>query len=290
MRRSRLSFVATLTTFFLVAIQGTAAQPPESETEELPLWEFRFAAFSRYAPVYPGAADHDLTVLPLPYPVYRGSRLHFGDDLDEFAEGHVLAGPRVKLDINFNVNFGADSEDVAVRRGMPDLDFLLEVGPELKIKLNNRPASEGELLLGLQLRAAVSFDSWDATGRGVVFSPELEYRLDQAFGTRNDWSLRWRPVWGSEKYADYYYEVAPSFATMVRPAFNASAGYITSEFRVGFERRLSDRLIFDGSAKLWINKGAKNRDSPLFQDDYGLGLQGAFIWRLGTSERRGTTL
>ena len=168
MRRSRPSFAATLTTFFLVTIQGTAAQPPEPESEELPLWEFRFAAFSRYAPVYPGAADHDLTVLPLPYPVYRGSRLHFGDDLDEFAEGHVLAGPRVKLDINFNVNFGADSEDVAVRRGMPDLDFLLEVGPELEIKLNNRPASEGELLLGLQLRAAVSFDSWDATGRPAL--------------------------------------------------------------------------------------------------------------------------
>jgi hypothetical protein len=77
---------------------------------------------------------------------------------------------------------------------------------------------------------------------------------------------------------------------MVRPAFNASAGYINSEFRVGFTRQLSDRLIFDGSAKLFINKGAKNRDSPLFQDDYGLGVQGAFIWKLGTSERRGTAL
>ena len=206
-RRSSLGFSAALTAFCLVTAQGLAAQPPESE--ELPLWEFRVAAFGRYSPAYPGAADHNLTLLPLPYPVYRGSRLRFGDDLDEIAEGRVLTRSRIDLDINFNVNFGADSEDISVRQGMPDLDLLLEIGPELEIKLNNRPAIEGELLLALQLRAAVSFDGSNATGRGVVFSPEVEYRLDQAFGTRNDWSARWRSVWASEDYADYYYEVAP---------------------------------------------------------------------------------
>jgi len=285
-RRSSLGFRATLTAFCLVTAQSLAAQPPESE--ELPLWEFRVAAFGRYSPAYPGAADHNLTLLPLPYPVYRGSRLRFGDDLDEIAEGRVLTRSRIDLDINFNVNFGTDSEDISVRQGMPDLDLLLEIGPELEIKLNNRPAVEGELLLALQLRAAVSFDGSNATGRGVVFSPEVEYRLDQAFGTRNDWSVRWRSVWASEDYADYYYEVAPAFATPERPGFNASSGYIGSEFRVGLIRQISERLKFDGSAKLWINGGAKNRDSPLLQDDYGLGVQAAFSWTLGTSARRGT--
>jgi hypothetical protein len=75
--------------------------------------------------------------------------LRFGDDLDEIAEGRVLTRSRIDLDINFNVNFGADSEDISVRQGMPDLDLLLEIGPELEIKLNNRPAVEGELLLAL---------------------------------------------------------------------------------------------------------------------------------------------
>ncbi len=288
MRRALLRRAAELTAIFLITARGVAAPPPVAE--ELPLWEFRFAAFGRYSPVYPGAADHNLTLLPLPYPVYRGSRLHFGDDLDEIAEGRVLTRSRVDLDINFNVNFGADSEDISVRQGMPDLDLLLEIGPELEFKLNNRPAVEGELLLALQLRAAVSFDGSSATGRGVLFSPELEYRLDQAFGRRIDWSLRWKSVWGSEDYADYYYEVAPDFATIERPSFNASAGYIGSELRLGFVRQISARLKFDGSAKLWINHGAKNLRSPLFQDDYGLGVQGAFIWTLGTSEQRGTAL
>lgn len=276
---------AALTALFLATIQGVPAQPPESE--ELPLWEFRFAAFGRYAPVYPGAADHNLTVLPLPYPVYRGSRLRFGEDLDAFAEGRVVTAPRVRLDINFNANFGEDSENISVRQGMPDLDLLLEVGPELQFNLNNRPAIDGELLLALQLRAAVSFDGSDASGRGFLFNPELEYRIDQAFGTHNDWSFRWKSTWVSEDYADYYYEVAPEFATMTRSSFDASSGYLGSEFRVGIERQLSERLRFDGSTKLWINTGAKNRDSPLFLEDYGLGVQAAFIWTLGASERRG---
>jgi len=284
MCRSVPSFVATLTAFLLITAHDLAAQPPEPET--LPLWEFRLAAFGRYTPAYPGAADHNLTLLPLPYPVYRGSRLRFGEDLEEIGEGRVLAGSRVKLDINFDVNFGADSEDISVRRNMPDLDLLVEIGPELEFNLNNRSAVEGALLFALQLRAAVSFDGSDATGRGFLFNPELEYRIDQAFGTRNDWSVRWTPIWGSEDYADYFYEVAPEFATTSRSSFNAASGYLGTEFRVGVVRQISERLKFDGFAKLWINDGAENRQSPLFQDNHGLGVQAAFIWTLGTSDRR----
>ena len=276
---------AVLAAVSLATTDDLAAQ--QTEGEELPLWEFRFAAFGRYAPAYPASAVQNLTVLPLPYPVYRGSRLRFGEDLDAFAEGRVVRRPRVRVDINFNVNFGEDSKDLPVRTGMPDLDLMLEVGPELEISLNNRPATEGEFLLAFQLRAAVSFNGGSANGRGFGFNPQLEYRLDQAFGTRNDWSFRWKPTWVSEDYADYYYEVAPEFATPARSSYDASAGYVGSEFRVGLERQLTDRLKFDGSVKLWINNGAKNSQSPLYQDDHGLGVQAAFIWTLGTSERRG---
>ncbi len=270
----------------LLATAGNLAAQP-ADDEDLPLWEFRFAAFGRYAPAYPGSAKHNLTVLPLPYPVYRGARLRFGEDFDAFAEGRVVRRPRVRLDINFNVNFGEDSDDLAVRRGMPDLDHVLEVGPELEINLNNREAVDGQFLLAFQLRAAISFDGGSTSGRGIAFNPELEYRLDQAFGTRNDWSFRFKPSWASEDYADYYYEVGPEFATLERSSYDASSGYIGSELRVGLERQISERLRFDGSAKLWINSGAKNRASPLFQDDHSVGVQAAFIWTLGASERRG---
>lgn len=284
MRGYRLISTLVVGASLLLATSGAGAQSEDAEAPSL--WEFRFAAFGRYSPIYPGAADHDLTILPLPYPVYRGSFMRFGEDFDTFAEGRVLERPRIKLNINFNVNFGEDSDEVDVRRGMPNLDLLLEVGPELEIRLNDRAPGDREWLLALQLRAAVSFDGGDTDGRGYLFNPELEYRIDQAFGTRNDWSFRWKSTWASEDYADYYYEVAPEFATLTRSRFDASSGYLGSEFRVGIERQLTERLRFDGNAKLWINNGAKNHRSPLFQDDHGFGLQAAFIWTLGESERR----
>ncbi len=282
--RSVVAYAGMLAILFLSAADNLSAQP--TQAEDLPLWEFRFAAFGRYAPAYPGAAKQNLTVLPLPYPVYRGSRLRFGEDFDKFAQGRVVRRPRVRLNVNLNVNFGEDSEDLAVRSGMPDLDLMLEVGPELEINLNDRDSQEGALFLSLQLRAGISFNGGDSSGRGYVLSPQLEYRIDKAFGMRNDWLFRWTPTWVSEDYADYYYEVAPEFATPNRPLFDASSGYLGSEFRIGIERQINEHLRFDGSARLWINNGAENRGSTLFQDDHGLGLQAAFIWTLGASDRR----
>ncbi len=287
---ARQAAPGTLVAGFVAACLLAMALPASAQSDDdeaPPLWEFRFAAFGRYSPAYPGASKQDLTLLPLPYPVYRGSRLRFGEDFDRFAEGRVVRRPRVRLNVNFNVNFGEDSEDLAVRRGMPDLDLMLEIGPELEINLNNRDPAEGALFLALQARAGVSFDGSDSSGRGYVFSPQLEYQLDQAFGTDNDLLFRWTPTWISEDYADYYYEVPPAFETIARGAFDASAGYLGSELRVGLERQINTRLRFDGSIRLWINNGAENSASPLFEDDYGLGLQAAFIWTLGSSERRG---
>jgi hypothetical protein len=271
----------------LVLLIGQTASGEAADDQLLALWEFRFAAFARYAPVYPGSAEYDLNMLPIPYPVYRGKRLRFGEDIDSFAEGRIVRGPRARLDVNFNLNFGEDSENIPVRRGMPDLDPLIEVGPELEIKLNDPSISEGDWLLALQARAAISSDGSGLDGRGFLLNPELEYRIDQAFGSHNDWSFSFKSTWASEDFAAYYYGVAPEFATPTRRGFDASAGYLGSVFRVGLERQISPRMRFDGSARVWFNHGAKNSSSPLFQDDLGVGIQGAFIWTLAASKRRG---
>jgi outer membrane protein len=278
---SKLALLAALT-----AVAAPIAHAQSDSEEAQPLWEFRFAAFGRYAPAYPGASKQDLTLLPLPYPVYRGPRLRFGEDFDRFAEGRVVRRRRVRLNVNFNVNFGEDSEELGVRTGMPDLDLMLEIGPELEINLNNRDPADGALFLALQARAGISFDGTDSSGRGYVVTPQLEYQLDQAFGSRNDLIFRWSPTWATEDYADYYYEVPAEFSTPSRPAFDAASGYIGSELRIGLERQINERLRFDSSIRLWVNNGAENRASPLFEDDHGLGVQAAFIWTLGASERR----
>lgn len=267
-----------------------ANTPASEDDDEGPaLWEFRFAAFGRYAPVYPGADESDLTILPIPIPVYRGSFLRFGENLDQVARGEITETRRLRLGIDLSFTFGEHSADIAVRRGMPDLDFMLELGPELEIRLSDRMPEQGEFFLALQLRAGVSFDGLDPSSRGFVVNPEFEYRRSQAFGGDNVLSLRWKPTWASENYMDYYYEVAPEFATPIRPVYDAKSGYLGSQFTAALTRQMNERLVLGISASYYVHNGARNEISPLYARNSGASLQLAFVWTLAESERRAKT-
>jgi outer membrane protein len=285
---SRLAAVALILcpAAWLYAQETTSFGASAAEDEAPALWEFRFAAFGRYAPVYPGAEESDLTLLPLPIPVYRGSFLRFGESLDQVARGEISETRRLRLGIDLDFTFGEDSEDIAVRRGMPDLDLMFELGPELEIRLTDRTAEQGEFFLSLQLRAGVSFDSLDPTLRGFALSPEFEYRRSQAFGGDNLLSLRFRPTWASEDYMDYYYEVDPAFSTSSRPAYDAASGYLGLKLTAAVTRQINEKLVLGVSASYYLNSGVENESSPLFQRDTGASLQVAFVWTLAESERR----
>ena len=287
--------VAIVAIVFFTASRSFAQPPadtasgnavPGEEDEASALWEFRLAAFGRYAPVYPGADESDLTVLPIPIPVYRGSFLSFGENLDQVARGDIVDTRRIQLGIDLDFTFGEDSADIAVRRGMPDLDFMFEVGPELEIKLDDREPEQGELFLALQLRAGVSLDGLDPSSRGFVYGPQLEYRRDQVFGGDNLLSLRFKPTWASEKYMDYYYEVDPLFATFGRSAYDAESGYLGSKLTAALTRQINDKLVLGISVSYWLHNGAENDLSPLFRSDSGASIQAALVWTLAESEKR----
>jgi hypothetical protein len=267
--------------------QEPAEPSPGGDKQPPALWEFRFAGFGRYAPVYPGADESDLTLLPIPIPVYRGSFLSFGENLDQIARGDITETRRLRLGIDLDFTFGEDSSEIAVRHGMPDLDFLIEIGPELEIRLSDRTLERGEFFLAWQLRAGISLDGLDSSSsRGFALSPEFEFRRDQVLGGDNLLSLRFRPTWASEDYMDYYYEVDPQFATLNRPAFDAQDGYLGSRITAALTRQINDKLVLGVSASWYLNSGAENDTSPLFRSDTGASIQVALVRTLAESKRR----
>lgn len=280
---------AALRILFCVLLSLFAANLNAEETvdEDLPgLWGLRLVAFGQNFPAYPSSSDQNLTVLPLPYPLYRGKFLRFGEDLEDIANSRLLKTDRIDLSLGVSVSFPEDSDDLGGRAGMPDLDFLAEAGPEVKIALSGSPDDYRELILSLQLRGAVSLDGLDPTGRGFVFNPELEYLARDLLDAKTELRFRVSPTWGTSNYMNFFYGVDPQFATPDRPAFDAKSGYLNTEFLVGLRRQITDRLELRGSVRLWVNKGSANDASPLYQRDYDRGIRLALFWTAWESERR----
>ena len=184
-------------------LTGTASSPTD------PLWEFFLAGFTRYGSIYPGSSETQVNLVPLPLPRYRGKFIRVGEETQSPLRGRIFRRDRIKLDIDFDINFGADSEEIEVRRDMDDLDFLLEVGPELSLQFIDHEPSRWRAFLNLPLRAAFSWPGLDPRYRGLVFAPELRFRKRFADARPDEVSFLVSPILASSEYMNYFYGVAP---------------------------------------------------------------------------------
>lgn len=278
--------------FFLVATllaccATAAAQDQAAESDEKDpgaLWEWRIAAFGRYGPSYPASKETQVNVVPLPIPIYRGKFLRLFEDSENPIRGKVFERDRIKLDLDFDLTFPADSDEIDARTGMPDLDLLLQVGPELDLQFLPGGFWKGDWHLALQGRGALSFDALDPSWRGLTFSTEFRY-ISQVT-SRDEFKFRITPTFATSEYMKYYYQVDPQFATPLRPAFDAKGGYLGTDFTVNWNRQFTEKLSVWFGARLGVYAGAKNKNSPLFTDDVTPSLYAAFMYKFWESKRR----
>ncbi|MEL7024912.1 MAG: MipA/OmpV family protein [Pseudomonadota bacterium] len=261
-----------------------AMQVPDSgnQAKGLPLWEIGAGFGGAYTPDYPGAVSETARGLPLPVVIYRGDFLRIGDG--SVASGRLFQDDRYQLDISLNGSFDAESDDVGARAGMPDLGFVFEVGPELEVQLVQSSDGMRRLKFELPVRAAFSFDDDGLRDRGFVTSPELQYEHEFA-DRRFEWSLSVAPSFATESLQSYFFDVRPEFATETRAAFEASGGYLQTRIGLGLQWRGDGRFAAAGVSYSLFN-GSANRDSPLFEQDYGISIGVIFVQRLWQSKKR----
>jgi len=252
----------TLVLTSLILICGAAAaQDPEvaEKEEEKALWEWRIAAFGRYGPSYPASDEMQVNVVPLPIPIYRGRFLRLFEDSENPIRGRVFERDRIKLDLDFDLTFPADSDDIDVRTGMPDLDLLLQVGPELDFQFVRQEFLKGRWHLALQGRGAASFDGLDPSYRGLTFSAEFRYIAQLT--SRDEFKFRITPTAATSEYMEYYYQVDPQFATQGRPAYDAKGGYLGTDFTWNWNREFTQKLSVWVGARVSLYSGATNKNS-----------------------------
>ncbi|MBU3021217.1 MipA/OmpV family protein [Aestuariibacter sp. A3R04] len=238
-------------------------------------------------PNYPASKERNFVALAAPYAIYRGDIFRIGGDGG--ARAVFVENNRLELDMSFSGAFSADSDDDSVRRGMPELDYLFEAGPQLIYKLKDfafAGGGQGRLTGRVQARAVFSTDLGDIHARGYVFEPTLRYQQRGVLFPDTGLSLAFRMTWASEKLHDYFYEVAPEYQTETRRAYNGKGGYLGSEASVGISFPLLHRVRGFFGASVQFNQGAANEDSPLYERDITYSIGMGFVWRAYKSDTK----
>ena len=145
--------------FVLASIQVIAQQEVALEDDMRPVWEAGVLAAVFSSPEYLGAGQSQSNVIAVPYFIYRGETIRIGDG--SIARAVAIDKSWYELDLSLAGSFNANSEGNEARVGMPDLDFIFELGPQLKLRLSKfefEQHGKAELLLNLQARAVFSTD------------------------------------------------------------------------------------------------------------------------------------
>jgi outer membrane scaffolding protein for murein synthesis (MipA/OmpV family) len=172
---------------------------------------------------------------------------------------------------------------------MPDLDYIFELGPQLKLRLSKfefEQHGNAELFLNLQARAVYSTDFSGINNRGYVFQPVLSYRQRGWLSEKTALSFSLLPTWATEKLHDYFYQIESDFVTNQRPAYNAKGGYLGTDLSIGLSFNATEDIRIFTFARASMHSGSANEESPLFREkstfSYGVGM----VWQLWESEER----
>jgi outer membrane scaffolding protein for murein synthesis (MipA/OmpV family) len=245
-----------------------------------PLWELGIGVAGVRFPDYRGSDEASAYLLPLPYVAYRGRFLRADRD---GARAILFAGTRVTVDVSLAASVPTRSAHNDARQGMPDLAGTFEIGPNLEVGLWQSADRRLKLDLRLPLRQAITLQS-HPRGAGITFSPNLN--LDgQGFGGGWQFGLLAGPVFANQRHHQYYYGVAPEFATATRPAYDAPGGFGGWRAVGAFSRRFGD-LWVGGFARQDNLHGARFGPSPLVRSEHGFSAGFGMSWVFAASSQR----
>ncbi|MGC2517597.1 MAG: MipA/OmpV family protein [Burkholderiales bacterium] len=252
-----------------------------ARAEELPLWEAGAGIGVIDFPHYRGSNERQTWVLPAPYFVYRGKILQIDE---RRMRGLFFHSDWAELELSLNGAVPVKSSDDEARRGMPDLDGTLEIGPSLNLFLLHSDDGKIKLDLRLPVRAVIATDFSHTRSAGRLFQPNVNLDVRDVLGHRGlNLGLLGGPIFSDRRYNQYFYAVDPAFATANRPAYSPGGGYAGAQFIAALSKRYP-RFWIGGYAKWDTLSGAVFADSPLVKEKQNFTAGIAVAWILGASK------
>jgi outer membrane scaffolding protein for murein synthesis (MipA/OmpV family) len=160
---------------------------------------------------------------------------------------------------------------------MPELDYLFGIGPQLVYKGWQTPGAGGASA-HFKLRAIQSTDFRSIDSRGGTASMELRWREFGVIGPGSVLTAAVEPTWASRPLQRYFYQVDASQATAARPAYEARAGYLGTEFGLSLRQRITPELSWFVAGNVNAMQGAANRASPLLASRTNVTVGAGLVW------------
>jgi len=263
-------------------VDGPVVKVPAEEVGKNtePLWELGIGVAGFRFDDYRGSDHTNNYLLPIPFFAYRGPILRADRD---GARAVLFSGQRIVVDVSLGASVPTKSKNDQARSGMPDLAGTFEIGPNFIVELWEASNRNMKLELRLPVREAITLER-SPRAIGLTFSPNLNLDIRGLPGKGNLGILA-GPLFADQRYHQYFYSVAPEFATPSRPAYEAPGGYAGWRATTAFSRRFGNAWF--GAFVRYDNlQGARFAPSPLVRKETTVTAGFGISWIFATSSQR----
>ena len=197
--------------------------------------------------------------------------------------GDPIRRQRVTVDISISASVPTRSQHNDARQGMPDLAGTFEIGPNLNVELWHSADRRVKFEFRMPLRQAITLQS-HPNSAGLTLSPNINADVRDFIGGLKLGVLI-GPLFGNQRQHQYFYGVAPEFATPERPAYDAPGGYSGWRAIAALSRRFGN-LYIGGFVRHDDLRGANFAASPLVRSDHAFTAGFGMSWIFAASNER----
>lgn len=253
--------------FILLFINSVYAKAPDFlENAE---YSFGMGGGITYLNDYIGSDESSAYVFPFPFVYFKNEHLKI--DRNVF-EGNIFTNKKWHLAFDAAGNLPVNSDDNKVRAGMPDLDWVGEIGPSIEYYIQGDAQSKNKLYIDWSVRKAIATDFKYIDNIGWVSQLSLtqKYVVQQKIKGGDvviDSSVS--ALYNSSQYSGYYYNVLTEYETTERQQYRASSGYAGFRLAIGGTWRKNNYWI--GIFTRYSNIGnTAFEHSPLVKKNHNL--------------------
>jgi hypothetical protein len=214
--------------------------------------------------LYPGARQSNRLIFPAPYFTYRSPKF----EVDRGIKSFIYNSETIIIDISADFALPVDSDETLAREGMPDLDFVLQLGPSLEFMLNDKNKNYFDTRFELPVRVAFAVDPGSIENIGYLIEPRFTFKHQRLANTGLSHKTTLGLKFATQDFHAYYYDVAAEFATATRAEYKSDAGFGGSfvNYRISYK---TNDFIYWAFIRYQSLRGAQFEDSPLvLQNDY----------------------